>query len=109
MRRHLLVLAVAGLFAAFAASDAKACHKKSCCPPPCPPPAPCVVVCPPPCPPPVCEPCPPPSCRPKHCFQFKMPKFNFCHKKSCPPPPCPVVYQAPVYAAPQAYASGQGQ
>lgn len=111
MRRHLIVLAVAGLFGALAASDAQACHKKKC-PAPCPPPAPCVVVqpCPPPCPPPVCEPCPPP----KKChFKFKMPKLNLCHKKpACPPPPCPVAYEAaPVYAAPQAsgqaHASGQ--
>ena len=118
MKRQLLTLALAGVFGALVAADAKACHKKSC-----PAPAPCVVVEPCPPPPPVCEPCPPPA--PK-CGLFKhmggsghTKMFGgLCHKKApvCEPVPtcAPVAYSAapaPIYAAPQAtpqaYASGQ--
>lgn len=116
MRRTLIVLALAGLFGAFVATDAQACHKKKCAPA-CPP-APCVVeapVCPPPAP--VCEPAP---CAPKKCH-FKLPKFklpSLCHKKpacepapvACEAAPAPVyaaAQSAPVYAAPQVTASGQ--
>ena len=116
MRRHLLTLALAGVFGVFAASDASACHKIRCGHTP----APCVVV--EPCPPPVCEPTP--VCAPapkcglfKHLGgcghkKFKMP--SLCHKKAfCAPAPvvCETTYApAPVvYAAPQASAQGSPQ
>ena len=115
MRRHLIVLAVVGLFG-FAASEASACHMKKRCHKPACAPAPCAVVepCPPP-PPPVCEPV---TCAPrkKCCFKMPkmhMPKFSLCHKKpACEPAPCeyaaPVAaYAAPQYASPQGYASPQ--
>ena len=125
MRRHLLTLALAGVFGVLAASDASACHLKKCGHKPAP--APCVVVVPCPPPAPVCEPVP--VCAPtpkcglfKHLGgcghkKFKMP--SLCHKKAvCEPAPvvcetyapAPVVYAAPqasAQATPQAMASGQ--
>jgi len=95
MRRHLLTLALVGMFGAFLASDANAgCHKKKAC-------APCaapVAYAPAPCPPPIavveCAPCPPPivvvECAPvkKKCH-FKMPKMGHgCHKKAACAPAC---------------------
>ena len=117
MRRHLIVLAVVGLFG-FVASNANACHFKPKCGKPACAPAPCVAVAPCPPPAPVCEPV---ACKPKCHFKmpkmnFCMPKFNLCHKKAvCAAPACesaPVTYAAaPVYAAPQSspqvMASGQ--
>ncbi len=121
MRRHLLTLALAGLFGVLATADAKACHKKKCTPACAPAPVPCVVQTPPP------APCPPPApvCAPapkKHCGLFGhkgggKKKGGLCHKKAaaeCAPvayyESAPVGYAAPVYAAPQAspQASGQG-
>lgn len=103
MRRHLLALAVAGLFGSLLASDASACcHKKKVvCATPCAAPAPCA---PAPCAP---APCPEPApCAPvkKHCFGgFKLFKGGLCHKKqAC----APVVYAAPC-SAPVVYPTGQ--
>jgi hypothetical protein len=101
MRRSLLTLAFAAAFGLFLTADASACcHKKAKCAEP--------VAC---APAPVCEPAPV-ECAPakKHCFKF--PKFKLgCHKKAAcePAPVCetPVVYEAPVYAAPQAVPSAQ--
>ena len=115
MRRQLLTLALAGILGALFAADATACHMKLHLG--CKKPAPVCEPCPPP-PPPVCEPVP--TCAPapkcglfKHlggCGHKKM-FSGLCHKKpACEPAPCagPVAYEAaPVYAAPQAYASGQ--
>jgi hypothetical protein len=110
MRRHLLTLALAGFFGAFfTATEAQACHRPRC-------PQPCAVECPPP-PPPVCEPCPPPAPR---CGLFAhrggcghrrlFSGGGLCHRKpACEPAPCPVVYEGPVYAAPQATAQASGQ
>lgn len=89
MRRHLLALAVVGLFGSLLASDASACcHKRKVCVTPCAAPAPCAPApCPEPCPPP----CPPPA--KKCCFGgFKLFKGGLCHKKQvC----APVVYTCP--------------
>src|SRR5947209_17639873 len=101
MRRHLLVLTVAGVLGAFLASDARACHKKKC-QPACAP-APCAVVepCPAPCA--VVETCAPaPKCGLfKHAGGCGHKKFQFpklCHKKAtCAPAP---VCETVTYAAP---------
>jgi hypothetical protein len=121
MRRHLAIMALAGLLGlAFSASDARACHKnKACgnpapvCYQPCPPPAP---VC---APAPVCEPAP--VCAPapeKGCGtcggRHGLLGGMKCHrkaKKACAPAPvcAPVAYGAPaVYSAPVTYAAPQG-
>lgn len=101
MRRHLTMLALAGLIgASVLATEASACHKKKKCE--CPPapacPAPVVYE---PCPPPepVCEPCPPPK---KKCALFSK---MFAKKKKCEPVACPTPCPAPVayYSAPAPY------
>lgn len=116
MRRHVLTLAMAGLFGLLlTAGEASACHKKARCPKPCAP----VVDC---CPVPACEPapiCEPAPCRKKaRCGLFKggLFKGGLCRKKPkdrcpepCPPAPCatPVYYSVvtpsgqAVYPAPQ--------
>ena len=100
--RHLSTLALAGLFGGLLlVGDVSACHKKkSACAAPAP-------VCEP-APAPVCEPAPVVCEAPKQKCHFKMPKMNFSfhHKKAAT---CaPVAYEAaPVYAAPQAWPSGQ--
>lgn len=112
MKRHLLTLALAGVFGVLAISDASACcHKKKACPTP----TACAVVEPCPPPPPVCEPVCAPA--PKKCGLFKHNAGcghkkmggGLCHKKkaTC----APVAYEspcgAPVYG-PVSYPSGQG-
>ena len=117
MRRHLLILALAGVFGILAASDASACHKKKCGHVPAP--TPCVVVepCPPPAP--VCEPVP--VCAPtpkcglfKHlggCGHKKMNIGGLCHKRAaCAPAQVVCETSAPTYypaPAPSPQASGQ--
>jgi hypothetical protein len=94
MRRHLFVLAIAGLFGtSFLSNDASACcHKKGCAQPTCAP-AP-----PPPPPAPVCEPV---ACQPKKCGLFGGHKlFGCCHKQKAAPPPAPVCEVAPSAPAP---------
>jgi hypothetical protein len=90
MRRHLLVLTIAGLFGALVlASDASACCHRTACPTP--------VVCAPP-PPPVCEPV---VCKPKRCGLFGGHKlFGCCHRPKCEPPPAPVCEVVPMAPAP---------
>ena len=127
MRRHLLTLALAGLFGSlFVANDASACcHKRrtvacqTCVA------APVCVVAPAPPPAPVCEPvvCAP---APKKCGLFGGHKLFGCfHKQRCAAPapapticevplscPAPIPTCAPCYSAPvasyQAMPSGQG-
>ena len=118
MRRHLLTLALTGLFGAFLTADAQACHKRKCTPACAP-----VVAC---APAPVCEPCPPPApvCEPvvcevpkKKCSLFAGHKIKmgglFHHKKAaCAPAPvvCETAAYAPTWApapSPQVYATGQ--
>jgi hypothetical protein len=115
MRRHLLTLALAGLFGAFLTADAQACHKKKCTPA-CAPvacaPAPVCEPCPPPPPPPVCEPCPTVCETPKKkCGLFGGHKLKmgglFHHKKAaCAPAAVAYTTWAPA-PSPQVYSSGQ--
>ncbi len=105
MRRHLLAVAVLGLFASLLASDARACcHKRTRCAQPCAAPVACAA--PAPCAP---APCAPAPCAPrKHCFNFGGMKcfkgFSLCHKRqAC----APVVYAAPCAAPVGVMPSGQ--
>jgi hypothetical protein len=107
MRRHLLTLALTGLFGAFLTADAQACHKKKCTPACAP-----VVAC---APAPVCEPCPPPPvCETpkKKCGLFGGHKIKlgglFHHKKACAPATVACATWAPA-PSPQVYPSGQVQ
>ena len=126
MRRNILTLATAAVFALFlTAGDASACLKlKKCGKPACAPAPVCEPV-------PVCEPAPIPCAAPvKKCHfslpklpklncHFKLPKISLCHKTApvcettpaCGPAPC----DTPIYAtgqsyptpAPQSYAAPQ--
>lgn len=117
MRRHMMILSLAGVFGlVLSAGDASACCKKKCTPACAP--APVVACAPAPAPVVTCAPAPVACAPAKKCggMKFKMPKMGgLCHKKAAPAcAAAPVAYYAPAasYASPQAsaqsYASGQG-